>query len=461
MGDGADTPKKPLSSWTLAAFAAPAAPLLALTLPTIIFLPPHYAEHLGIPLATVSLIFLAARVLDFMIDPFIGGMQDRTESKWGRRRLWLALSCAPLMALTWLTFVGFSPGVHLAIVTVSVLVLYSVFATMFIAHLGWAGELIPTYHGRTRVLGAVQGASLIGQVAMLGLAAYVVQGLQGDNADAVHAMGWAVVVMLPLTTALAVFFVPEPITPPQPHLGLKGSIKAIIENNMLRRVLVPDLFLGIAQGTSGGLFLFYFQYVLGFAREAQTLLFIYFVAGLIGVPIWIWLGRKLGKHRALQTVFLYTAATTGLFLFVPENAFAMAALCMVIAGMGQGGGVLLTRSLMADVVDVDEVQTGARRSGVYFGLLLTTSKVGLAVGPLTYAALGAVGFQATLGTENSAEALGTLTALFIGVPVLLTILGALSLRNYPLDEKRQAALAAAISARQAENSANTLGPSTK
>ena len=55
---------KTRSNWEVAAFAAPAAPLLALSLPTIIFLPPYFASHLGIPLAVVSAIFLGARVFD-------------------------------------------------------------------------------------------------------------------------------------------------------------------------------------------------------------------------------------------------------------------------------------------------------------------------------------------------------------------------------------------------------------
>jgi Na+/melibiose symporter-like transporter len=224
---------------------------------------------------------------------------------------------------------------------------------------------------------------------------------------------------------------------------------------MVRRVLTPDLLLGIAQGTSGGLFLFFFQFVLGFERESQTLLAIFFVAGLLGVPIWWWLGRRVGKHHALQIAFTYTAVTTALLFVMPHGAFHIVAPFMALAGLGQGGGVLLTRSLMADVVDDDELKTGARRSGVYFGLLLTTSKLGLATGPLAYAVLGWAGFDANAGANNTPEALGTLSALFIGVPIVLCLLGALSLRNYPLDENRQAELAAAISARHARNSANT------
>ena len=88
-----------VSGWEVAAFAAPAAPLLALSLPTIIFIPPYFASHLGIPLFWVSAIFLGVRVADIVIDPTIGNIEDRTIHPWGRRRFWLTLVCPPLMAL--------------------------------------------------------------------------------------------------------------------------------------------------------------------------------------------------------------------------------------------------------------------------------------------------------------------------------------------------------------------------
>jgi Na+/melibiose symporter-like transporter len=116
---------------------------------------------------------------------------------------------------------------------------------------------------------------------------------------------------------------------------------------------------------------------------------------------------------------------------------------------------------MADVVDEDELNTGTRRSGLFFGLLLTTSKLGVAVGPVTSGVLGLVGFHAVAGSENTPEALTWLTVMFIGVPIVLCLLAAWSLRNYPLDAARQAELHAAIEARHAANSENTLGPSIK
>lgn len=450
-----------VSTWEIVAFASPAGPLLALSLPVIIFIPPYFASHLGIPLIAVSAIFLGVRLADIVIDPSLGGLQDRTEHAWGRRRFWLSVSCLPLMGLVWFVFVGMWPGVTIALAAATVFLLYLVYASMMLAHLGWAGELVPTYHGRTHVLGAVQVASMVGQVLMLIVAGYVAQAPGGSDQAAVAAMGWTLVLLLPVTTLIAVALVREEQQPPQPHMSLRQAIETVARNRTVQRVLLPDFLLGIAQGVSGGLFLFYFQMVLGFERESQTLLAIYFVSGLAGVPIWWWAARRWGKHRALQAALVYTAMTTALLLVLPPGAFWIVAPFMVAAGLSQGGGVLLTRSLMADVVDEDELATGARRSGLYFGLLLTTSKLGVAAGPITYAVLGVVGFEAAAGADNAPVALATLSLLFIGVPIALCLLAALTLNKYPLDETRQAALAAAIEARHAANSANTLGPSTK
>jgi Na+/melibiose symporter-like transporter len=284
---------------------------------------------------------------------------------------------------------------------------------------------------------------------MLITAGVVAQALGGSNADAVHAMGWTLLALLPVTTWMALQFVREPYRPPQPHLSLRETLRTLMANRLALRVLVPDLLLGIAQGVSGGLFLFYFQFVLRFQSEAQTLLAIYFIAGLIGVPIWWWLARRYGKHVSLQGALVFASLTTAGLLVLPPGSFLIVAPLMAIAGLAQGGGVLLTRALMADVVDEDELRTGARRSGLYFGVLLTTSKLGVAAGPITYAVLDVAGFVPALGVDNTPAALGVLTFLFIAVPIALYLAAAISLRRYPLDEQAQGALRAAIEARGA------------
>ncbi len=438
-----------LSILDIIGFAAPAAPLLALGLPTIMFLPQYFIRDLGIEAGAA--IFALARILDVFIDPAIGGLQDRSQSKWGRRRFWLVASCPFLMFFVWWAFHGLTPASGLIAAIIVVFALFSSVASMMIAHLSWAGELIPTYHGRTRVLGIVQFVSLIGQVGVLGLAAYVQSQPGATEADVIAAMGWFLLIGLPITTLIAVFTARESPTPPQVHLNVADSLRAVWRNRFARRVLLVDILFGFAQGIAGTLFVFYFQFVLGFETTSNLLLFVYFVSGLLGVPLWMWVGRRWGKHRGLQGAFVYTAITTLMIVILPAGNLPLTAVAMAIAGLAQGGGILLTRALMADVVDADELETGARRSGLYFGLMLTTSKLAIVAGPVALVTLQLIGFDAGLGGENSASMLFALSAMFIAVPAFFALVAAWMLQGYPLDETAQAEIHRAIEARHTAN----------
>lgn len=437
----------PMRWLQMAAFASPSMPLLALSLPSLIFLAPHFNTYLGLDLTTVSMIFLAARLLDIVVDPTIGSIQDRSTPSMGRRRFWMIVSTPALMVCVWIVYIALKPGASATVVTFLVLVMYWSYASTTIAHLSWGGELQPEYHARTRTLGAIQTAGMIGYVGMLVLPA-VIRAEGGSDVDAVHAMGWAALVTLPLTVAWCVLSLKEQPSPPQPHATLKTMVAALRENTALRRVLVPDLLIGVGYGVTGGLFVFLFKYYLGFEKSANTLLLIYFLAGLIGVPFWTWLGRRIGKHRALQWGCLHAAIMLAYVPFMPKGEFWIAVAVMTVAGVSQSAGTMLVRSMMADVVDEDAAKTGGQRSGLFFGLLLTTSKVGIAVGPLTYAVLDRFGFDAKLGAANSPTAMAALVALYAGLPFALNLLAIVSLFNYPLDEARQRQLRDVIAARE-------------
>ncbi len=432
----------------LSAFAAPSMPLLALSLPSLIFLAPYFNEHLGLSLTTVSLIFLSARILDIVIDPMIGGFQDRSTPRIGRRRFWLAATTPFFMAIIWLVFVGLQPGSPPPLVAACVLVMYALFASMTIAHLSWAGELQPDYHGRTRTLGAVQVAGMIGYVAMLLLPAIVMQG-GGSSATAVHVMGYAALIALPITVAWCVLGVKERSLPPQPHVGFRETLRALAENKSLRMVLGPDFLIGVGYGVTGGLFLFLFRHYLHFTASSELLLLVYFLSGLCAIPFWTWLGRRIGKHRALQAGCIHAGIMLALTPLIPKGEFWIGIAVLVLAGFSQSAGTMLVRSMMADVVDEDTAKTGGQRSGLFFGLMLTTSKVGLAVGPLAYAVLDVFGFDAKLGAANSPTAMTALVALFTCLPLVLNLLAAWWVRDYALDEHRQRALRDEIAARGA------------
>ena len=74
-----------LPAWRLAAFAALAIPLAGAGLPLAVYLPPYYAQDLGLGLGAVGLIFMLSRAWDAVTDPLVGVLSDRTRSRFGRR----------------------------------------------------------------------------------------------------------------------------------------------------------------------------------------------------------------------------------------------------------------------------------------------------------------------------------------------------------------------------------------
>lgn len=421
----------------LLALAVPALPLTALQNPPVIYLPPYYAGWLGLELGVVGLIFLGARLFDIVVDPLLGAAQDRTVSRLGRRKLWMLVSTPFLCAIIYMAFIGMPANPPLVLVCFTVFGLYFFYAAMMIAHLGWAADFRPEYHQRTRVLATLQVFGMFGQVAMLALPAIVQASGMGDFADGVHAMGWAALITLPLMVLIAVKFAPEPPATQHVRVTLGAVIAAFKRSKALRGVLVPDLLLGACHGVAGALFVFYFRHKLGFASLAEAMLLTYFVSGLIGIPLWVWLAGRLGKHRALQIAFCYVAVTHSAMFFIPPGNVAVAFAIMLPAGFATAAGHILLRAMMADVVEEDFAITGSQKSGFFFGLLLTTSKVGLALGPATYGILQLVGFDPQAGGANTPGAFLGLSILFAVVPPALYLAAAFSLRRYPLDRARQ------------------------
>ena len=435
--------------WENAAFALPAAPMMALTLPPLIYLPPYYAEHLGLPLALVGAVFFAARMLDVAIDPAIGAAQDRTINRFGRRRLWMALGAPPLLAAIWFAFLGIAPGAPFAALVAGVFLLQVANSNQFIAHLGWAQELRPEYHARTRLLGHVQVASVAGQVAILVLPAVIQLSGAGDFAAGVRAMGWALMLAFPLTLLIAFATVGEPPRAPEPAVGWKASWAALRGNADLQRALLSDYLIGVTQGLTGGLFVLLFRHVLQQGDFSEVLLLIYFVASLAGVPIWVRLAARYGKKRALQIGLAWMAAGFLLLPFIPPAWKPLVLAGVVFSGLAQSASILLVRSMMADLVDEDDVRCGRPRAGLFFGLQSTTLKVGIATGPLAYLVLASAGFDAQLGAGNSPGAIAALVAMFSLAPAVLLLLAALALRRYGLSEVRHRELRAIIEARPA------------
>jgi glycoside/pentoside/hexuronide:cation symporter, GPH family len=460
-----------LPRWRVALFSLPAIPISALGLPIVVYLPPFYAEDMGLSLTLVGTIFMVARFWDIFTDPVLGILSDRYPSRWGRRRHWIVVSAPILMLSSYMLFMPSTPLSGMSMFswindfwaffgatsensdTASYLfgwmiILYIGWTLITISHMSWGAELSPDYDERSKIQGWREFALIFGMFTVLALPA-IIEWLQAGagGRERVAAMGWFIIILLPITIAAAVWQVPERSQKKQGNFDVKEAWKILISNRMLQRVLVADLLVGIGPSITGSLYIFFAAYVMGLPQFASLLLLVYFVAGFVGIPMWLKVSSLSGKHRTLAYAMIYGALSLPMVVFFPRESFWWLFFGNTAYGIAYGAGSFLLRSVMADVTDYDNMETGEQRTGLYYSLLSMTAKVGsaLAVG-ITYPMLDWIGFVAEPGA-NSPETLNQLLYIYVGFPAFFMLSAAALMWNFPLNKEEQKELRAKIAAR--------------
>jgi Na+/melibiose symporter-like transporter len=439
----ADAPRSPL---TLAAYALPCLPLAGLGLPLVVYLPPYYAGELGLSLATVGWVFLLVRLLDIGFDPVVGALMDATRTPYGRFRLWLAGGVPVVMASAHALFMARS-GVGAGYLLAWLLVVYAGFSIGSLSQIAWGAVISPDYDQRSRIYAWWQGGNVVGMVLVLALPALLATLGRPERSAGVHAMGWFIVALAPLTVALAAWRVPEP-----PAQGARPRARVSDYLDLLRRanvqrILAADLMIGAGPAITGALFFFFFERVKGFGSgNSSQLLLAYFLGGLAGAPLWAWLAVRLQKHRALALSCILYAALTACALLLPAKNLGLGLVFLFVVGVPYAAGPFLLRAMMADVSDEVRLETGCDRTGLLYAILSGTVKIGSAVAVGVYPLLQAFGFDPK-GTGP--EGLEGLQALFVGLPGLLSIAAGLVVLPFPLTAQRHAQIRAALAAADA------------
>jgi Na+/melibiose symporter-like transporter len=443
-----DPQRERLTTATLLAYAAPAAPISAMGLPIAVYLPPFYAGEVGLGLSLVGSIFMLARFWDVVTDPILGILSDRFWTRWGRRRHWIVVGTPIIMVAAYKVFIPETP-VSGSYLLGWMLVLYVGYTLLTISHLSWGAELSPDYNQRSRVQGWREIFLIVGMITVLALPAVIERsGSATAGADRVAAMGWFILLLLPVTVTFAVTKVPERPAVPSPSIGWRGGLAAIVENRPLRRVLLMDLLSGYGGGIVASLFLFVAASVLQLGSWASFMLLAYFASGVLCIPFLLRVSYRLGKHRTLALSSMFNGATVPLILLLPPGSVAWALPLLILFGVNMGIGPLLFRSIMADMADEDRVRSGAQRTGLYFSLLTMTNKVGvaLAVGSI-YLVLDWIGYSPV--GENAPEAVRGLGYLFTLPSAVVSFLVAAIMWNFPLGKERQVELRRILEERDA------------
>jgi Na+/melibiose symporter-like transporter len=436
----------------LLAWCAPCLPIAALGLPLVVFLPPHYAGTLGMDLATVGLIFALVRLVDIPIDPLIGAFMDNSRSRIGQFRPWMLGGALLLMGGVYFLFMA-RPGVTALATFLTLFMLYLGWSGVYLAQTAWGSRLSGDYAERARIFGYWTAANVLAQLLVLAIPLLVrAAAPEAPPETGIHAMGWFILALIPLTVLAAVLIVPEGEAPATDHRLRWADVARVLGDGRMRRLLVVDLLLAILPGITGALFIFFFTAARDLPQgTANLLLFGYFVAGLVAAPLWIRLAKGIGKHRALALAAFWQGAAQLLVIAMPADNVPLGALAMVIAGIPFAAPSFLLRAMLADLNDAQALDrrrsgtAGSETVGLNYAILTATQKLGFAVPVgLTYPILSIIGFDAAPGAANSEAALDGLVALFVIPPLLLGIAASLLARRWPITADAHAGIRAAL-----------------
>ena len=228
----------------------------------------------------------------------------------------------------------------------------------------WGAELSRSYAGRNRVTAFREAFTVVGTlIALAAPAVLPAFGVEGERA-VLASFAVALAVLLPMTVLLLVTAVPEPKVRSRVQLDWKQGVAHMAANAPFRRLLSAFLVNGLANGLPATLFLFFVQSRLASPDAAGPLLVLYFVCGIAGVPLWLWLARRFSKHRAWALGMILACAAFAFAPFLgPGDVIAFGAV-VVVTGFALGADVVLPASMQADVIEVDAAISGrgARRA---------------------------------------------------------------------------------------------------
>jgi Na+/melibiose symporter-like transporter len=441
-----------LSTPRLLGFSTPGFCIGSLAIALGVYLPRFYAGHIGLGLGAVGLVFMAIRLGDTLLDPFIGVAMDRTRSRLGRYRLWLALGAPVLFAGVYMLF---EPPSHVgALYLLGWLLVYYIGTSLItLSHASWASVIAAKYDERSRVFGAIQLISVIGATAALVLPIFMARHDGSGSAGDVPAMGWLVLIAIPTGVGFAILTTPERVVAERAgeRYTLKDYREVILRPDMLR-IIVADFCLALGPGWMAALYLFYFHDARGFTiKDASAQLLIYVVAGVIGAPTLSWVATRLGKHRTLMAAS--TAYSLGLIIlsFAPKGAFAPAAIMMFVLGFAASSFPLLDRAMVADVGDAVRLEKGKSRIGLLYAMITTSQKVAgaLSIG-FSFKMLDLIGYKAKEGAVNTAAAISGMELVYIIGPIVFVMIGGACFIGYGLDSRRHGEIRAQLDILDAE-----------
>jgi GPH family glycoside/pentoside/hexuronide:cation symporter len=400
----------------------------------------HYLTDVaGLAAALAGFALMIGKVWDAVTDPVMGFISDRTRTPLGRRRPYLAAGAVPMGLVFWFFFTvpEVSSQTALALWAALALILFNTFSTILnVPYSSITPELTGDYHEQSSLNGFRFGFAVFGTI----IGAAAVQPLVGlfpNPRQGFSMTGLILGGLVALTSLLTFFGTREKKTarselPPE---SILKTYRAVFSNKPFV-ILVAAYMLHITALTLlQGIIIYYTKYIYNNEAVASPAMALLLVVAMVFIPVSVLVSKKIGKRAVYQICFVILAVATFVIFFLGHVLgirffFAL----MVFAGIGVGFNYVAPFAMVPDTVTYDELRTGRRKEGAYYGIWTFFSKIGTSLAMLLSGLiLQAGGYIA--GGAQSGKTLFAIRIIIGPVPAVIFIGAALLMRFYPLDER--------------------------
>jgi GPH family glycoside/pentoside/hexuronide:cation symporter len=419
------------------------------------FLAIFYTDVFGISPAILGTMLLLTRTWDWINDPIMGAIADRTNTKMGKFRPWILWMIPPYVVLGILTFTTFDLGPTMKVVYayVTYTLLMMIYTAINVPYGALMGVMTAKSDQRTllasfRFVGANAGIFTVTL-----LLPFLVKTIGQGNDQ----LGYSGAVTILAIMAGLLFFITfktstERIQPSEKkHEPFRREMKELIRNIPWLVVIALSILTVLGQAIRATPTLHFFKYTVGNEDWGTRLLLINALAAMVAVlfakSIVSWVGCKKRGYVILNLLF---AVMLIWFYFIPLDNFPLMIVNQIMIAFVAAPMMPLFWSMIADTADYGAVKFGHRSTGIIFSAGTASQKIGWTVGPaLAMLLLGAVGYVAN--QEQTPQTQHALHLMMSWIPAGFAVLTAVVTCFYPINHKVEEELEAAMSKASSES----------
>ncbi len=386
--------------------------------------------------ALAGLIPLLGRFVDAITDPAMGRISDHTHWKSGRRRPWFLIGAIPfgvLFALLWSDPPLASQGARFAYYTTVYCLMSVAMTVVSVPYLAIQPEMALGYDERTSLNTYRTAGSLFG--VMLAVSVRSVADVFGGGASgfALAGIAYGLIVAIPWIAVYAATFERPNFQMRPAETGTVEAVRMVMKHRTFTLLTAIYIMGRISMDLASALLILYVDFWIGRPGDFLPTMVIFVTFVILALPFW----RRMAEGREKSRIFILGSVwwmLSSLFLYAIQPDWPRPFLFMFVAFVGVGYAVVdvMPWSMLGEVIDEDDLETGERREGLYNGFFTFLRKLGGALGvSLVMLILDVAGLTAgEVQSETTRQAIRWLTALG---PAFFLAVGIWLARGYPLD----------------------------